>query len=101
MKYLDEVIIRASKYQNKARRNSDMDVIDSVFDAMRKADLKPGEPIFIIRGQDAAAPDAIRNYGMQAEHAGASVDFLAEVSRREQEFREWQRINESLVKIPD
>ena len=56
--------------------------------------LHPGEPFFFIRAQDVFSPAAVQAY--------------ATISRQHKElhpvidaFREWQRANAHLVKIPD
>lgn len=59
------------------------------------------EPVFIIRGQDKAAVDAIISYGDHAGVQGATNEFCDSVTRRSDEFAEWQESHLDAVKVPD
>lgn len=56
--------------------------------------VRLGEPVFIIRGQDAYAVPALRMYSLM------SADPLT-VQRAISDFRKWQKDNPDLVKVPD
>lgn len=62
---------------------------------------KPGEPLFIIRGQDITAVPVLREYEREARKMGASEEFLAEVKKSRMKFEDWQKANQSTVKVPD
>lgn len=57
------------------------------------------EPVFLIRGQDINAPDAVRDYGMRAARSGASVDLVRRCFDWATEMERWQ--SENGVKTPD
>lgn len=69
------------------------------------------EPLFLLRGQDAAAPDAIEDpvgegdpidYYDRAKAAGAALDgHLEAVCQTAEEMRRWQAANPDRVKVPD
>jgi hypothetical protein len=59
------------------------------------------EPVFIIRGKDEAAPEAVHAYGDEATNIGASDEFVESVHKRAHEIHQWQLANGDLVKIPD
>ena len=59
------------------------------------------EPIFILRAQDRAAPNAVDEYGHMAERIGASEKFCVGVDRCAAEFDAWQVANPQRVKVPD
>lgn len=60
---------------------------------------KPDEPVFIIRGQDAVAAQAILDWAMRAQMAGASAEKVAYARIFAGEVREWQAVRGT--KIPD
>lgn len=62
---------------------------------------KPGEPLFIIRGQDAAAVPVLREYERAVREVGASEEFLTEVKKSRMKFEDWQKANQDKVKVPD
>jgi hypothetical protein len=103
MKQLEIVLTRLENLRQKKRLSDHMKVqeLNVLFVILRQAELKPGEPLFIIRGQDAAGPAGVHDYAQQAQHVGASVDFTQAVSQRELDFRDWQRMNPHYVKVPD
>lgn len=59
------------------------------------------EPVFIIRGRDRSAVDAIRAYGSSASFEGASSEFVDTVRQRALEFQAWQDDHDELLKVPD
>ena len=69
--------------------------------AVDESNLKPGEPIFVIRAQDVSSADGIDAYGLSATWKGATIEFQESVNKRAREFREWQRLNPKYVKRPD
>jgi hypothetical protein len=60
--------------------------------------LHPGEPFFLVRGQDRLAALTVGVYMLLAGDAGANVDGLGELRQRMTEFQE---ANPGLVKLPD
>lgn len=68
--------------------------------------LHPGEPFFLIRGKDPAAPKMVDIYAIIAEppaDAGALwlVEWLTSLRNRRDAIVEWQQANPSLVRPPD
>lgn len=59
------------------------------------------EPLFVIRGQDQAAPAAISAYREAAEFNGAGQELLDGVTRAAIEVVGWQSKPETKVKVPD
>jgi hypothetical protein len=62
--------------------------------------FKPGEPWFLIRGQDRFAPAAIEAYTglIEGSVPAAMVDEVRQVAAR---VRQWQNDNPQQVKTPD
>lgn len=48
------------------------------------------EPVFLIRGQDLAAPAALRCYAMEAARNGAADDLVAATLNHAREMERWQ-----------
>lgn len=64
------------------------------------ADLVPNdEPVFLIRGQDLAAPAALRAYAIEASRVGASDELVAATLLQARKMEEWQRLRAR--KTPD
>lgn len=61
--------------------------------------IPDGEPVFLIRGQDLAAPAALRAYAMLAHENGASLDLINCVLEHVRRMEKWQR--EIARKTPD
>ena len=57
------------------------------------------EPVFIIRGQDAAAPSTVEFWAAAAAGRGAKQDIVTAAYRQANLMRDWQR--EHASKIPD
>jgi hypothetical protein len=57
------------------------------------------EPVFLIRGQDLAAPEALRQYAVEAHRQGATNDLINAVLDHAREMERWQR--ERARKTPD
>ena len=57
------------------------------------------EPVFLIRGQDIAAPAALRAYAMEAHRSGAEPNIIAATLQQAREMEKWQR--ERARKTPD
>lgn len=80
-----------------------MDPADSkygVISASKKA-FHVGEPVFLIRGTDALACEAIRAYGKLAADAGRPTSFLSDIADHERAVAAWQAVHVELVKDPD
>lgn len=61
--------------------------------------IPENEPVFLIRGQDLAAPAALRAYASLAHEIGASNDLVMRVLNHARLMEEWQR--EVARKTPD
>lgn len=59
------------------------------------------EPVFVIRGKDAAAPLALMAYADAADRVGADPALGAGVRDHAKRIAEWQRENRELVAVPD
>lgn len=57
------------------------------------------EPVFLIRGQDLAAPDTLRAYALYAHKAGASNALITATLDQANAMEKWQR--ERARKTPD
>ena len=74
---------------------------DSKYGQIDIPGIPADEPVFIIRGKDVAAPEAVRGYAEEAGLMGASADFQRSVESRANEIEAWQEDNASLCDIPD
>lgn len=61
--------------------------------------IPENEPVFLIRGQDLAAPAALRAYAMEAHRCGAEQNIIEATLRQAREMEKWQR--ECARKTPD
>lgn len=59
------------------------------------------EPVFLIRGQDPAAPNAVREYANQAAKQGASDAMIGACIRQATAMEQWQAEHPSTVHTPD
>ena len=57
------------------------------------------EPVFLIRGQDAAGPATLRFWADEAESIGSSKEITDMVREHANKMEDWQRDN--FVKVPD
>lgn len=57
------------------------------------------EPVFLIRGQDLAAPEALRQYAVAAHRVGADNELIIATLEQAREMEQWQR--ERARKTPD
>lgn len=57
------------------------------------------EPVFLLRGQDIAAPGTLRDYANRAGAAGASPELIEKVRAHADLMERWQEDNG--FKIPD
>jgi len=57
------------------------------------------EPVFLIRGQDLAAPNALRAYAFEAHRMGAEPHLIEATLRHAREMEDWQR--DRARKTPD
>lgn len=49
------------------------------------------EPVFLIRGQDLAAPSVLRFYAMEAARMGAANELIVATLDQARAMEEWQR----------
>jgi hypothetical protein len=63
--------------------------------------IAPDEPVFVIRGRDMSAPDAIDAYASAAALHGADDELVSVVHERAEAMREWQRQHPDSLKVPD
>ena len=61
--------------------------------------IPENEPVFLIRGQDLAAPEALRAYAVLAHSKGASIELVAATLGHARQMEAWQRL--VAPKIPD
>lgn len=61
--------------------------------------IPDNEPVFVIRGQDRAAPDTLRAYALKAASLGASDELVNAVRHHAMEMEKWQMEHGS--KVPD
>jgi hypothetical protein len=59
------------------------------------------EPVFLIRGQDRAAPAAMRAWIDEAAAQGASADIIDRVEGHLQAVIDWQDNDPGVSKVPD
>ena len=57
------------------------------------------EPVFLIRGQDVAAPATLRAYALLAHERGANRDIVDAVLDHVRLMEDWQRM--AACKVPD
>ena len=53
--------------------------------------IPEGEPVFLIRGQDLAAPETLRAYAMNAHRMGASNDLVVATLDHARRMELWQQ----------
>jgi hypothetical protein len=66
----------------------------SKFDALPK--LAPGEPYFVLRGQDRLAPEHVESWAIEAELNGCPAEKVADARRIAEAMRRWAK-----KKMPD
>lgn len=57
------------------------------------------EPVFLVRGQDKAAPATLRAWAEEAGRLGANIDIIALVRQHVDAMEAWQR--DQAAKVPD
>lgn len=62
--------------------------------------VRPGEPIFVLRGQDASAPMTIRGWAARNVRTSPTAKVDEAIADAEKMYA-WQRANSKLVKYPD
>lgn len=62
-------------------------------------EIPTDEPVFLLRGQDVCAPEALLAWISHAEKEGAAVDIICAAKKQYQAMRTWQR--EKNAKLPD
>lgn len=70
---------------------------DRIQDPLQK--IHVNEPVFLIRGQDLAAPEALRQYALEAHRQGADNDLIIATLDQARAMEKWQR--EKTRKTPD
>lgn len=76
--------------------------VDKYPEIKRLLGIPEDEPIFILRGQDVIAPDAIRAYARKCKLMGfVSQRFTSQVEVCADEMASWQGANRERVKTPD
>ena len=63
-------------------------------------ELKPGEPWFLLRGQDVLTPATMRDYAYKLKLLGKTA-MAANVFEHADAILEWQQVNPQWVKEPD
>lgn len=63
-------------------------------------ELKPGEPWFLLRGQDVLTPETMMDYALNLESIGKG-EMAADVRSHANAITAWQRDNPQYVKEPD
>lgn len=53
--------------------------------------IPENEPVFLIRGQDLAAPETLRQYAIQAHRMGAGPELIEATLDQALLMEEWQR----------
>ena len=67
-----------------------------------KKQFHPGEPLFLLRGTDPLAPDAIREYAKICDSNGCDDEHIEAAYDHADRIESWQRLNPELVKkLPD
>lgn len=66
----------------------------SKFDSLPK--LAPGEPYFVLRGQDRLAPEHVESWAIEAELNGCPPEKVADARRIAEAMRRWAK-----KKMPD
>lgn len=61
--------------------------------------IPENEPVFLIRGQDLAAPETLRQYALEAHRRGADNDLIIATLDQARAMEKWQR--ERARKTPD
>lgn len=61
--------------------------------------IEDEEPVFVLRGKDKFALQAIQAYHEAVNNGGATDDFVNEIAQIKMDFEAFA--NESIVKIPD
>lgn len=63
--------------------------------------LHPGEPVFVFRAKDLLSVWALDAYAAAVEKYEPNGDHLVSIVDAAHDFRQWQKNNPSLVKLPD
>lgn len=59
------------------------------------------EPVFLIRGQDPNAPEAVRDYARRALFIGADSEFVERCEEQAAAMEQWQADHPENVHTPD
>lgn len=66
-----------------------------------RGDIPRDEPVFVLRGKDAACPDALLEYADVAMSVGADAEMCDAIRARAEDIRAWQEAHPERVKVPD
>lgn len=66
-----------------------------------RKDIPDGEPVIVLRAQDALAVEAIDYYRRRCDEEGAGDQHLMAIDRTAMAFEAWQREHPDQVKLPD
>lgn len=75
--------------------------LDEMLEGLPDLTFPADEPLFLLRAQDAAAPDTLHDYRHNSEVKGAEPRHLGHVSVAMREMDDWQAANPNRIKIPD
>lgn len=75
--------------------------IDKKFGRINIPNVPDDEPVFVIRGKDKAAVNAIRSYARAAYDIGAGQVLLENAHDCANEIKDWQEGHPEQVKVPD
>jgi len=78
-------------------KHSRMDYQDRVVDLAEK--IPANEPVFLLRGQDLAAPAAVRTWAQKADQRGAAKEMVKAAFDVAAEMEAYQK--EHIGKVPD
>ena len=94
---LDRVIKTAVRFAKDPKAND-----SAIVKAVQKANLRKGEPVFVLRGNDCVAWKTIAAWLNYAEQAGSPAETLNKVRKKLQEFENYRDdLSHSLdVKVP-
>jgi len=63
-------------------------------------EIPEDEPVFLLRGQDVAAPYTLRQWAIEAHARGASEEIIMAALRQARRMEAWQS-EEGIFKVPD
>jgi hypothetical protein len=72
---------------------------DEAIEYLKK--IPADEPVFVLRGQDQAAPHAVLAWAKSADLMGAPSEKVKEAHDKGMDMAHWQYENPNRVKVPD